>query len=281
MIKGIFLLFSYSDPDTWRPFVPVEEEQFELDKERQQIRKWMSEAEGRALHFLAVGRGGVGKSALINNLLELDKGSENAAVERKKCHDATITTTSVSAHTLQLHRNGIDVVAFDTSGFQDPNIEDLDIIAQIVRKTREHVDVFLYCASLRQRISREDYRICSLLTKSFGKSVWAKAIFVLTRANDDDIEQKSADEYAQIIANGKTQLQKAVKAAGVPEDVVAAIPVCTAGYTDPYLKQMEASYKGTWQDRIYTEMIRRADPETVPEFSWGETILAITVRYTL
>lgn len=62
---------------------------------------------------------------------------------------------------------------------------------------------------------------------------------------------------------------------------MAAIPVCTAGYTDPYLKQMEASYKGTWQDRIYTEMIRRADPETVPEFSWERLFwpLRLDIRY--
>ena len=266
------------------PFVPDEEAQLAVDVERQEIRNWGTAAKGRPLTFLVAGAGGVGKSALSNNLLGLAKDDENAAVEGRRGHNTKITTTSVNKHELHLRRYGIDVVAFDTPGFQDPNVDDADIITEMVQKTGKRVDVFLYCASLRTRISRVEHTICKVLTKSFDASVWKKAIFVLTWANDVEVEQQPADEYERTIADCKEELRKAVRMAGVPDDIVADIPICTAGYTDPSLKQMQESNKGSWQDCMYTEIIRRADPNIVPallEFKWGEAALDFTVSYVI
>ena len=58
--------------------VPNEEEQLQRDVEAQ---RWISGANGRPLTFFVSGRGDVGKSALINNLLGLNRNDENAATE--------------------------------------------------------------------------------------------------------------------------------------------------------------------------------------------------------
>ena len=248
------------------PVVPNEEEQLQRDVD---VQKWMAEARGRPLAFFVAGRGEVGKSALINNLLGLDKNDENAAKEADRLV-GKMTTAAVTKH--KLSRYGIDMVAFDTPGFQDPNIDDAEIIAQLVQKTGGRVDVFLYCASLLRRVSKEEHRICKLLTKAFSASIWEKAIFVLTHANDDKVRQESADEYQELISNFDEELRKSVRmAGGISKETIAAIPVHPAGYTDEILPHNQPSER-SWQDQLYTEIMSKADPKIIPallQLRWG------------
>ena len=248
------------------PVVPNEEEQLQRDVD---VQKWMAEAKGRPLAFFVAGSGEVGKSALINNLLGLDKNDENAAKEADGL-TGIMTTAAVTKHVLR--RYDIDMVAFDTPGFQDPNIDDAEIIAQLVQKTGGRVDVFLYCASLRKRVSLEERRICKLLTKAFSASIWEKAIFVLTLANDDKVRQQSADQYQNLISNFDKELRKCVRmAGGVSEETIAAIPVHPAGYTDEILPHNQVSER-SWQDQLYTEIMSKADPKIIPallQLRWG------------
>ena len=232
-----------------------------LDMERSVgVQQWKTLARARPLKFLVEGRGGVGKSSLVNNLLELDRSSKEGAREG---FTGRATTQAVRQHTGSKH--GIEVIAYDTPGFQDLTLREEDIIVQLVKTTDSTVDVCLYCASLETRIGQEDRRICSLLTNAFEPTLWEKAIFVLTFANSE----KVANDYETIVDNFKNNLKHCLKDAGVPDDIVKKIPFCTAGYADPQLIRDGCS---NWQDRLYVEIIKRADPKATPallKLRWG------------
>ena len=243
-----------------------------LDMERNvRVQQWKTLARARPLKFLVAGRGGVGKSSLVNNLLELDRSGEEGA---KEGFTGRATTQAVSKHTGSKH--GIEVIAYDTPGFQDLTLREEDIIAELVDTTDSTVDVCLYCASLETRISEEDRRICSLLTNAFKPTLWEKAIFVLTFANSVSTKVDKCD-YDAIVDCYKTSLQQCLTRAGVPTDKIHSIPFCTAGYTDP---QLMCEGCNNWQDRLYVEIIKRADPEVTPallKLRWGSGAVSYAV----
>ena len=256
-----------SPQDDDSPLLPDEA----LDAERDvRVQEWMTQAKARPLKFLVAGRGGVGKSSLINKLLDLDCSSEEGA---KEGFTGRATTEAVSKHTGRKH--GIEVIAYDTPGFQDVELPEENILAELQGKTDSEVDVCLYCASLEGRISEEDKRICSLLTKAFTPKLWEKTIFVLTFANAERVV--GSDDYDKLIDNFKHNLKGCLKSARVPDDIISDIPFCTAGFADPQLIREDCS---NWQDRLYVEIIKRADPKVTPallELRWGSGALKYAV----
>ena len=234
----------------------------ELDTERDaKVQEWKTLANARPLKFLVAGRGGVGKSSLINNLLELNR-TEGA----KEGLTGDATTQAVGKYTGSKH--GIEVIAYDTPGFQDLQLKDEDIIAELVDKTGSMVDVCLYCASLETRICQEDKKICSLLTMAFNEKLWQTAIFVLTFANSRRVNVTRSD-YEILVERYKSNLKDCLKSAGVPADKISNISFCTAGYTDSQLVRENCR---NWQDRLYVEIIKKADPAVTPallKLRWG------------
>ena len=245
-----------------------------LDMERNvRVQQWKTLANARPLKFLVAGRGGVGKSSLVNNLLELDRSSEERAREG---FTGSATTQAVCSYTGSKH--GIQVIAYDTPGFQDLQLAEGGVIAELVDKTDSMVDVCLYCASLETRISQEDRRICSLLTSAFKPKLWEKAIFVLTFANSEKVVKS---DYEALVECYKNSLQDCLTKAGVPAQKVKSIPFCTAGYTDPQLTCDDCS---NWQDRLYVEIIKRADPAVTPallKLRWGPGAVSYAVSKKL
>ena len=236
----------------------------ELDTEREaEVRRWMTLA-GRPLKFLVTGRGGTGKSSLVNNLLDIGRDTEEGAQEG---FTGNATTQAVRSYTGSKH--GIQVIAYDTPGFQDLKLREEDIIAELVDKTDSKVDVCLYCASLEIRISQEDKRICSLLTKAFQTKLWEKTIFVLTFAN---AEKVTKTDYETLVNNFKDNLKECLNNVKVPIGIVNDVPFCTAGYADPELPHEDCKH---WPDRLYVEIIKRADPAVTPallKLRWGPEI---------
>ena len=232
----------------------------ELDTERDvKVQEWKTLANARPLKFLVAGRGGVGKSSLINNLLELNR-TDGAS----EGFTGGATTQAVGRYTSSKH--GIEVIAYDTPGFHDLQLKDEDIIAELVDKTGSMVDVCLYCASLETRICQEDKKICSLLTMAFNEKLWQTAIFVLTFANSERITRSN---YETTVERYKSNLKDCLKNAGVTADKISNISFCTAGYTDPQLVREDCR---NWQDRLYVEIIKKADPAVTPallKLRWG------------
>ena len=167
-----------------------------------EVQRWKRIAKEKPLKFFVVGRGGVGKSALVNHLLELDREKDGA----KEGFTGNATTQAVRSYTGSKH--DMQVIAYDTPGLQDFRLRDEDTIKQLVDTTDSTVDVCLYCASLETRVSQEDRRICSLLTNAFKPTLWEKAIFVLTFANS---ERVVCSDYEALIDRFKDNLKDCLK----------------------------------------------------------------------
>ena len=248
----------------------------ELNTEREvEVLKWKKLAEERPLKFLVAGRGGMGKSSLVNNLLDLGRNTEEGAQEG---FSGSATTQAVRSHTG--NKYGIQVIAYDTPGFQDLKLREEDIIAELLDITDSKVDVCLYCASLEMRISAEDRSLCSLLTKAFQTKLWEKTIFVLTFANTEKVVTRTA--YETLVNNFKNNLKECLENAKVPIDkVLNDVPFCTAGYADPELPHEDCK---DWPERLYVEIIKRADPAVTPallQLRWGPRIIACAVSVAI
>ena len=128
------------------------------------------------LKIVTVGRGGHGKSTLINNLLNLQ--GEEAAVSYKS---GTSVTKGVGVYKNEV--NGVTVYIYDTPGLQDESIDERKVIKDVEKMTKGYVDLLFYVSSLNDRINSADERIIKAITYEFKPQVWEHAILVLTHAD--------------------------------------------------------------------------------------------------
>ena len=167
----------------------------ELQEEFQKLQsKYANRPESPPLKIAVVGRGGHGKSTLINNLLNLE-GEATAKAEKS----AKPVTKVVAEY--QNVVNGITVFIYDTPGLQDMTVDEHKVIKGIEKLTNGFVDLLFYVSSLNDRINDADGRIIAAITAEFRPQVWKNAVFVLTHAdhycNDDDKYIKYTDEFAE------------------------------------------------------------------------------------
>jgi GTPase SAR1 family protein len=198
-------------------------------------------AEGRQLRVLVAGLGGVGKSTLVNQLLRLKEDGERA----KEGKGGEATTLAVSKHERTTEK-GTKVCIFDTplpvvchqaSVIRTLNSDD-DIIAMMESETDKNLDVVFYCISLSgpYRVQQADVQAVKIITRAFAGSIWKKAVIVLTFANALASE-KCESEYHTIIIKIQEKVRQVLrKDPLISEDVIAQLPIVTAGHSNPILK---------------------------------------------
>ena len=107
------------------------------------LQAWKEHAQERPLRLLVCGLGGVGKSTLVNRLLQL--GNEKWAEEGMH---GKATTSVVSKYERTTER-GIKVCLFDTPGFNDVELSDEEVVAMILKETEAQtegkLDLVLFC----------------------------------------------------------------------------------------------------------------------------------------
>ena len=220
------------------------------------LQSWIECDQERPLRLLVCGLGGVGKSTLVNSLLQLK--DEKSAGEGKQ--EGAI----VSKYERTTER-GIKVCIFDTPGFGDLDVSNEEIVAMMKKKTEGQLDLLIYCISLGApaRVQRADIDALRILTRAYTNEIWKKAIIVLTFANQLAETKLSADDYIEVVENIKQSFIKELRK--VYKDKVSQLPIVTAGY-NPILKYEEDKSPQAWDDRLYLEMLKRVYPFTCVPF---------------
>ena len=229
--------------------------------------EWKELAKQRPLRILVCGLGGAGKTTLINRLLQLKHSDEKEG--------ETAANPVVTKHERTTER-GIKVCLFDTLGFDDIDMSNEQIIAAMENQTEKVVDIIFYCISLdgSVRVQYADVQAIKMMTQAFSSEIWNKAIIVLTFANVLENKVQYPSEYEATITHIKDKVRLVLRDALVDEDIVAQIPMVTAGYTNPVLKyeSQECMCLGGWDNRLFLEALKQVDPAAFPalfEVHWS------------
>ena len=161
---------------------------------------WKESSQERPLRVLVCGLGGVGKTTLINRLLQLEGDEERGKEET--------TTTAVLKYETTTTKTGVKVCIFDTPGFNNADMRDETIIAMMEDKTEKKLDMVFYCIALNSptRVQQGDVRSMRTLTQVFTQNMWKQAVIVLTFANVFEEQVKSGEEYRATIAQVITKV---------------------------------------------------------------------------
>lgn len=234
---------------------------------------WKESAKKRPLRVLVCGLGGSGKSSLINSLLQL-KGRPDE-----------LETTSVISKYTKTTASGIKVCVFDTPGLDNIDQSREELIAMMEKETEKKLDIVFYCISLGgpSRVQHGDMEAIKIMTQAFSSEIWKKTVIVFTFANDLERRVQHASQYETTINNVKEKVKQVLKnEAHVQEDIIAALPIISAGHNKPVLKYEaeECRSWGGWENRLFFEALKQVDPAALPalfavRFSWNDLRYAI------
>jgi energy-coupling factor transporter ATP-binding protein EcfA2 len=248
------------------------------DKLKEDLQQWAKNKEGKPLVLVAVGRGGVGKSTLVNNLLGLKKGDKHYCPPGNL---ARAKTTKIQVCKVPIH--GVEVHIVDTPGLGASldAIHSKTVIEELSEKAG-HADLLFYCASFHPgaRLDGTDVKLVDLFTKAYGLEVWKRAFLLLTFANHSSPEDyvERVEDYARafgdILKKAGVGIQVEAKLPSSPDTVVSPAPTCTtakpAGSSIPAIPigdstlELNVPFKYNWSDILFIEALKKAsDAQTL------------------
>ncbi len=210
------------------------------------------------LVLVLAGKKGIGKSTLINNLLDLKE--EEMAVTSNDINPTTVETKVYNGEI-----RGVPLKVVDTPGLgivSGGNGERHNTMAQLTIKTGEKGDVLLYCVCINIgcSIDSTDIEILRLLRWVFGKGLFQHCILVFTMANI------RAQLHNGVEMEGRMQtcavhFHKALQKAGIPDIQVTTIQ---SNRDDKY-KGILAIPAGSdeddeWKGPLIWEVVRKCNP---------------------
>ena len=178
------------------------------------------------LTIIVIGRTGVGKSALVNSLL-------GDSIDRRALVTDGLQPTDHDY--LEKHEGlfcGEQVVVYDTKGLGNPRLDDDDLMKHYLAAIKSNGSrlIILICQKLEESYDT-NRRFAKLLARHFGDSYnkWKKCIFVLTKANQYCMSEKTDKEIDEIKEEWKKELGKILHEYGVPGKITSERPICHAG----------------------------------------------------
>ena len=239
--------------------------------------EWVEHSEGRSLIAAVVGKPGVGKSTMINNVLGLEGETKCRVGE---C--ATVTTSRVQIHMNRLLDYNIDipVALVDTPGLETftPNMSTQDILKDLTRVTQGRADVLLYCISIHPacRINAADVEIIKSLNKAYGSQIWNHVILVLTFADRQafwisEVIERFADRFQEALYSAHVtdvRVQSVFSNTERVGRVITAIPIGND-------RRRTATFEfGHWYDLLLREIISHSDPTAAPQILNKKKVLS-------
>ena len=192
---------------------------------------------GLLVRMIVVGKTGVGKSTLINNIFgkKLAEVGDGLELQTK--------TTKV----LNKNINGTRVKICDTPGFRDGQDKDYEYSQEMTHMC-SNPDVILFCIRMDETRWTDNYKATVLgLTNALGKSSWNNMVLVLTFADKVDF-----DEIIETEMRWKEKVSKQLILIGVDKEVADRIPIVMSGNSvDPV-----SSGFGNWLPKLFTACLR-------------------------
>ncbi len=193
-----------------------------------------------SLGVLVAGKTGVGKSSLINSLIGGAQVAEEGSSVRSVSNQIISYTTSFNTPVPDKENEVTTLTAWDSPGFGDIFISEKDREVRLseLRFAIDKAHVFLYCFKITERITGDDIDGIVKITKELDPSIWRKAVFALTFANEIQIpksDRRSVDQLPQFLTEKVEEWKQVIyevleTRAGVPEDILRDISVVPVGY---------------------------------------------------
>ncbi len=215
--------------------------------------------------FLLIGRTGVGKSSLINKLMD----KEVTATSRRKA-----TTLDVKFYDNDI--NGVKFTIVDTPGLCDDIAEegkDQKYI-ELIRSEVNSIDLLWFVTPIYEpRIRRDELDGIKIITEMFGIDIWKHSIIVFTFADkaDDDyliqLEERTQDIQEAIAKVIETTTRKYTNTNQIEleiargKEIASQIPSVAADN-----KKSEKTPDGkNWVAELYTQaFVRISERGTIP-----------------
>ena len=213
-----------------------------------------------------MGFDGDGKSTLVNSLLHMDEPSTDMR---------EIITSGV--HCYSKLRDGAKVTIWETHGLGNSAHVSSErfIIEELYKRAGDDVDLCLFCIAYRMgmRVHDGHRNVIHSLTKCFGNSFWKKSCFVLTMANN----MKESKKISGLQSNIECDLMKALRDAGVPEDIIRDKQLLLAGMREEPLPVNDGEYED-WNNQLFqcchNAMTDKTKRKTFEQARYGKSILA-------
>ena len=190
--------------------------------------------------MLVLGKGGSGKSALINSLRGItDREGPEAAPES---NEGISVTEDVRCYVARKH--GLEFELYDT-----PGLGDRESARQVIDRASDIIsgdgNVVLFCIALSRGLRIDDSCInqISFLAETFGHKLWPQIIFVLTFA-----ESVSHGQRELKIKNVTEQLTHAMLKVGVDKAIADSVPCLPSDYGET---------QKDWHDKIFDACCER------------------------
>ena len=184
--------------------------------------------------MLVLGKGGSGKSALINSLRGItDREGPEAAPES---NEGISVTEDVRCYVARKH--GLEFELYDT-----PGLGDRESARQVIDRASDIIsgdgNVVLFCIALSRGLRIDDSCInqISFLAETFGHKLWPQIVFVLTFAEGVAQSQRELK-----IKNVTEQLTQAMLNVGVDKAIADSVPCLPSDYGET---------QKDWHDKIF------------------------------